>query len=165
SVQLEPSNPVYNISAAVRLTGRLNIAALEKTLNEIVRRHEVLRTTFPVVGQQPVQVIVPDLTMTLRVDDLSALPDEEREAEAQLRAREEAECLFDLAHGSVRRAKLLRLSEVEHIALLTMHHIVSDRWSMNLLITEVSALYGVFSINQPSTLPELPLQYADFAVW
>ncbi|HKU72444.1 MAG TPA: amino acid adenylation domain-containing protein [Pyrinomonadaceae bacterium] len=165
SVQLEPNNPVYNISAAVRLKGHLNIAALEKTLNEIVRRHEVLRTTFPVVGQQLVQVIVPDLTMTLPIDDLSVLPDEEREVEAQLRAREESECLFDLSHGPVLRVKLLRLSEVEHIALLTMHHIVSDRWSMNLLITEVSALYRAFSANQPSPLPELPLQYADFAVW
>jgi amino acid adenylation domain-containing protein len=165
SVQLEPNNPVYNISAAVRLTGHLNVAALEKTLNEIVRRHEVLRTTFPVVGQQPRQVIVPHLTMTLPLDDLSALPDEEREAEVQLRAREESECLFDLSHGPVLRVKLLRLSEVEHIALLTMHHIVSDRWSMNLLITEVSALYGAFSTNQPSPLPELPLQYADFTVW
>lgn len=165
SVQLEPNNPVYNISAAVRLIGHLNIAALEKTLNEIVRRHEVLRTTFPVVGQKPVQVIIPHLTMTLPLDDLSALPGEEREAEAQRRAREEAERLFDLSHGPVLRAKLLRLSEVEHIALLTMHHIVSDRWSMNLLITEVSALYGAFSTNQPSPLPELTLQYADFAVW
>ncbi|MEK6283643.1 MAG: amino acid adenylation domain-containing protein [Acidobacteriota bacterium] len=165
SAQLEANNPVYNISAAVRLTGHLNVAALEQTLNEIVRRHEVLRTTFPVVGQKPVQAIAPDMTTTLRLDDLSALPDEKREAEAQRRAREEAECLFDLSQGPVLRAKLLRLSETEHIALLTMHHIVSDRWSMNLLIGEVTALYGAFSKGQPSPLPELPLQYADFAVW
>jgi amino acid adenylation domain-containing protein len=165
SVQLEPNNPVYNISAAVRLTGSLNITALEQALNEIVRRHEVLRTAFPVVGQGPVQSIAPQLTLTLRLDDLSTLPDEKREAEAQRRAREEAERLFDLSHGPLLRAKLLRLSETEHIALLTMHHIVSDRWSMNLLIAEVSALYGAFSTSQPSPLPELPLQYADFAVW
>jgi amino acid adenylation domain-containing protein len=163
--QLEPNNPVYNIPAAVRLTGRLNIAALEKTLNEIVRRHEVLRTTFTVVDQQPVQVIAPTMTMALRVDDLSALPDEESEVETQRLAKEEAECLFDLSRGPVLRARLLRLSDTEHIALLTMHHIVSDRWSMNLLIGEVSALYGAFSQNDPSPLPELPLQYADFAVW
>lgn len=92
-----------------------------------MRRHEVLRTTFPVVGQRPVQAIAPHITMTLRLNDLSALPVEKREAEAQRRAREEAECLFDLSHGPLLRAKLLRLSEAEHIALLTMHHIVRDR--------------------------------------
>jgi amino acid adenylation domain-containing protein len=165
SVQLEPNNPVYNIMAAVRLTGNLNIAALEQTLNEIVRRHEVLRTTFPVVGQGPVQAIAPHLTMTVGLDDLSTLPDEEREAEAQRRAREEAERLFDLSHGPLLRAKVLRLGEAEHVALLTMHHIVSDRWSMNLLIAEVTALYAAFATSQPSPLSELPLQYADFAVW
>ena len=163
--QLEPGNPAYSISAAYRVTGRLNVTALEQSLDEIVRRHEILRTTFPVVNGQPVQVISPDIDLTLPIVDLRELPETEREAEAQRRATEEAQQPFDLARGPLLRVKLLRLSEDEHVFLLTMHHIVSDDWSLGVFMRELTALYEAFSTGKLSPLPELPIQYADFAFW
>jgi amino acid adenylation domain-containing protein len=163
--QLVPGNPFYNIPAAIRLTFPLNVAALEQSLNEIVRRHEALRTTFAVVDGKPVQVIAPSLTMLLPVLDLRTLPQSEREAESLRLATEESRRPFDLAHGPLVRTTLLRLDEADHVFLLTMHHIVCDGWSMGVFSRELAALYTAFARGRPSPLPELPIQYADFAVW
>ena len=163
--QFEPGSPFYNIPAAVRLTGKLDVVALERTLNEIVRRHEVLRTTFATVNREPVQVISPARMLSLPVIDLQDLPQTRREAEAMRLATEEARRPFDLTRGPLLRGSLLRLDQEEHIVLLTMHHIVSDGWSMGVLVAEIGAIYEAFSTGQPSPLPELPIQYADFAVW
>ena len=163
--QMEPENPSYNVPAALRLAGRLNISALEQTLTEIVRRHEVLRTHFAVIDGQPVQVIAPASDIKLPIVDLGDLDKNEREAKARQLASVEAQRPFQLHTGPLVRAELLRLDDEEHIALFTMHHIVSDGWSMSVLIREVAALYEAFSHGQPSSLPELAIQYADFAVW
>ncbi|WP_141753450.1 non-ribosomal peptide synthetase, partial [Duganella sp. HH101] len=163
--QLEPGGASYNVPAAVRLTGQLDLAALEGALNEIVRRHEALRTSFASVDGTPVQVIAPELRLTLESRDLSDLPQAEREAKARSLFHAEAQMPFDLAAGPLIRARLLRLSDTEHIVLLTMHHIVSDGWSIGVLVREVAALYGAYVQRQPSPLPELPIQYADFAHW
>jgi amino acid adenylation domain-containing protein/FkbM family methyltransferase len=163
--QLEPDNPFYNIPTAFRLTGQLNVAALEKTLNEIVRRHEVLRTSFATVDGQPVQVIADPEQLSLPIEDLASLTEEEREAEAQRLAGQEAQRIFDLSSGPLVRARLLRLAKTEHVVLFTMHHIVSDGWSTGVLISEVAALYKAFSAGQASPLPEPGIQYADFSVW
>ncbi|MDZ7269872.1 MAG: amino acid adenylation domain-containing protein [candidate division KSB1 bacterium] len=163
--QLEPNSPFYNIPEAVRLTGGLEAALLEKSLNEIVRRHEVLRTTFVTLDGKPRQVIAPALTIPLKLIDLSPLPAAEREAEARRLARHEAQQPFDLSTGPLLRATLLRLQPDEHVMLLTLHHIISDDWSTSVLIQEMAVLYEAFSKGKPSPLPELPVQYADFAAW
>jgi amino acid adenylation domain-containing protein len=163
--QLQPNSPVYNIPAAVRLQGRLNRAAFEQALDELVRRHEVLRTTFAMVNGQPVQRIAAGQPIALPLVDLSSLTETDRAAEAQRLAEEEAFEPFSLAQGPLLRAKLLRMAENDYVGLLTIHHIVSDGWSMNLLIHELTTLYEAFIRHAPSPLPELPIQYADFAVW
>src|SRR5262249_47456712 len=134
-------------------------------LSEIVRRHEALRTTFPSVEGKPVQVIAPSLDFEMPVIDLSTLPSGTREGEVFRLATEEARKAFDLARGPMIHAKLLRLNQQDHVLLLSMHHIVSDGWSMGILFQELGALYNSFATGQPSPLPELPIQYADFAVW
>ncbi len=163
--QLEPENPAFNRPVALRLTGKLNVAALEQSLNEIVRRHEVLRASFPAVGGVPVGAIAPNLSLSLPVTDISDLPDRERKVEAERRVAEDAQRPFDLARGPLVRASLLRLSSEEHRLLLTMHHTVFDGWSAGVLLQELAALYEAFSTGNPSPLPELPVQYADFTVW
>jgi amino acid adenylation domain-containing protein/non-ribosomal peptide synthase protein (TIGR01720 family) len=163
--QFEPNSPFYNIPAAVRLRGALLVNAMERTLNEIVRRHEVLRTTFATVKDEPVQVISPSLTLPLPVVDLSAMPKEEREAEAVRLARKEARTPFNLAKGPLLRMALIKLEDEEHIILLTMHHIISDGWSMGVLISEIATIYDAFTRNRPSPLPPLKIQYADFSNW
>ena len=163
--QLEPGSPFYNINTLLRLTGPLDVAALEKTLNEIVRRHEVLRTNFRVSDEQPVQVISPELTLKLRILDVTGLPKNEREPETQRLAAEEARGPFDLAHGPLLRACLIRLEDDEHVLSLTVHHIVSDGWSIGVLAAEVAALYRAFTAGGQLSLAELPVQYADFAAW
>ena len=163
--QLEPGSPVYNIPRVLRLIGSLLVGALEQSFNEIIRRHEVLRTTFSAVDGQPVQVITPALTLTLPLVDLQELPESEREVEAQRLITSEARRSFDLTRGPLLRARLLRLGEEDHILLLTMHHIVSDGWSTGVLFRELAALYGAFSTNRPSPFPRMPIQYADFAHW
>jgi len=157
--ELEPSSSFYNVPVAVRLRGRLQIDAMQRTLNEIVRRHESLRTSFPTVDAQPVQSIAPMLVLDLPLMDVST------EQEAQTRATEEARLPFNLATGPLIRASLVRLGAEDHVLLVTMHHIVSDGWSMGVLIKEVGALYRAFIEDEPSPLAELPVQYADFAVW
>ncbi|HKG14117.1 MAG TPA: amino acid adenylation domain-containing protein, partial [Pyrinomonadaceae bacterium] len=163
--QLEPESPVNLLPAGVRLKGPLDTAALERAFGEIVNRHESLRTHFGEADGQPVQIITPAHAVEIPIVDLSAWPEDEREAEATRLANEEARAPFDLAAGPLLRIKLVRLGEDEHLALLTMHHIVSDGWSIGVLIKEVAALYEAFTEGRPSPLPPLPLQYADFAVW
>jgi amino acid adenylation domain-containing protein len=163
--QLEGQSAFYNMPAAVRLRGRLDVDALGLTISEVVRRHEVLRTRFEAVDGTPVQVIDAQVKLELPLEDLTTLPGEEREAAAQRLAQEEAQRPFDLARGPLLRARLLRVSQEEHIALLTLHHIVSDGWSMGVLVREVAALYAAFVRGEASPLAELPVQYADYAHW
>ena len=166
--RLTPGSPLYNMPMAVRLDGALNLDALERTLREIVRRHEVLRTSFTIIDGQPVQVIRPEAhadEFCLPLVDLSSLPKALREAEANRLAHAEAASPFDLETDALMRTTVLRLDDEQHIALLTLHHIVSDGWSMGVFVREVAALYNAFSQGLESPLAELPVQYADYAVW
>jgi hypothetical protein len=163
--QFEPNNPLYNIPRTLRMTGALNIDALERSLNEIVQRHESQRTAFTTVNGQPVQVIESSLAIPLPLEDLSGLPENDREGEARRLAAQEALHPFDLTKGPLLRAKLLRLAPEDHVLLLTMHHIVSDAWSAGVFLQELGALYEAFSVGKPSPLPELAIQYADYAAW
>jgi amino acid adenylation domain-containing protein len=163
--QFEPGRATYNVPTALRAVGTLDVGLLAAALSEVVRRHESLRTTFAVVSGQAVQVIAPARAVPLPVVDLSGLPAEVggRLAERLLAAG--AWRPFDLATGPLLRALALRLGPAEHALLLTMHHIVSDGWSMEILIREIATLYRAFFEGRPSPLPPLPVQYADFAVW
>ncbi|HEU4631876.1 MAG TPA: amino acid adenylation domain-containing protein, partial [Gemmatimonadaceae bacterium] len=163
--QLAPGNPFYNIPLALRLATAVSVPALQRTLDELVRRHESLRTTFDAVDGRPVQVIGPAAGLPLAVVDLASLPADQREAEATRLATEEARRPFDLARGPLVRATLLRLGPADHVFLLTLHHIVADGWSMQVLAREVTALYAAALTGGPTGLPELPIQYADYAVW
>ncbi|HEU0078022.1 MAG TPA: amino acid adenylation domain-containing protein, partial [Longimicrobiaceae bacterium] len=163
--QLEPGSVVYNIPYALRLRGRFDPAVLERAVTEIVRRHETLRTVFSTVDGEPVQVVREAAPVTLPVADLRSLPAEPREAEVRRLAWEEAVRPFDLAAGPLLRVSAVRLDEAEWGVLFTMHHIVSDGWSIGVLIREVSALYGASTDEREAQLPELPVQYADFASW
>ncbi|WP_255512229.1 condensation domain-containing protein [Aerosakkonema funiforme] len=163
--QLVPGNSFYNVPTAIRLTGSLKVTALEQTLNEIIRRHEALRTAFGMMEGQLVQVIAPTFNTSLSVFDLRHLPTEEREVEAKRIVTAECDRCFDLSTGPLLRSMLLQLADTEHILLLNMHHIICDDWSIGVLIRELSAIYTAFAQNQLSYLPELPLQYADFAHW
>jgi len=165
--QLAPSSPEYNISAAVRLTGSLDIGALKQSLQAIFRRHEVLRTRFTEVDGQPVQVIEPadKQDLPLRIIDLSEVPTSEREEKAQWIAKEDALQPFDLTQSPLLRLTLVRLDTQAHLFILTMHHIISDAWSLGVFVEELAALYQAFGENEETALPELPIQYADFAVW
>lgn len=163
--QLLPGSCLYNESATFRLSFPLDPAALERSVNEIVRRHEIFRTTFHSVEGQPVQVITPTLTVPLLVSNLSGLPKSERETEALRLAKEDAQRPFNLERGPLLRTALMRLGEQDHFFLLTIHHIVYDGWSAGVFLLELTALYGAFSAGRPSPLPELPVQYADFAAW
>jgi amino acid adenylation domain-containing protein len=163
--QLQPGNPAYNIPAAVRLKGALNVAVLEQTFQEIIKRHEALRTTFNSVEGRPAQVIISSFKFTLPIVNLRELSQAEREAEAMRLAAEEARQPFDLTKWPLLRVTLLHLDETEYLLLLTVHHIVADGWSMGVLVREVAALYEAFCSGKPSPLPELSVQYADYAVW
>jgi hypothetical protein len=163
--QLIPDSSLYNVPLAARLQGHLNLSALEQSLNEIVRRHEVLRTTFRAVAGEPVQAITPTLHLSLPVIDLEKLPAAQRDAAVRRLADAEAQRTFDLANDDVMRAQVLRLGTEDHIALLTIHHISSDGWSMGVLVKELAALYHAYSHGLPPPLDELPIQYADYAAW
>jgi amino acid adenylation domain-containing protein len=163
--QLAPGSPVYNISVAVELKGRLHVPVLAATIGEVVRRHEALRTTFPTVLGQPVQVIAAHATPGLPVIDLRALPGRERKREVSRLTTFEARRPYDLGRGPLLRTLLLSLGAMQHVAILTVHHIVSDGWSMGVLVREVGTLYAAFLAGVPSPLPELPMQYASFAAW
>jgi amino acid adenylation domain-containing protein len=165
--QLEPGNVAYNIPSAVRLSGAISAEELTSIFSEIVRRHEALRTTFTTRDGEPVQVITParGSRVHLPVVDLSHLRDGEREPAALALAREAARLPFDLRSGPLLRLLLVRLAEREHLLLLDLHHIVADGWSMGVLLREVAALADALAEGRPSSLPELPVQYADYAVW
>ncbi|MBV8846377.1 MAG: amino acid adenylation domain-containing protein [Bryobacterales bacterium] len=162
--RLHPGDVTYLIPWSIRISGSLDIRALEQTLNEIVRRHEVLRTTYSMLDNgQVVQVVGSSPRIPLRVEDLTAYLDPEQQAHD--RAAEEAGSPLDLQTGPLIRARVLRLNSADHILLLTLHHIAFDQWSRGILVRELSVLYHAFHAGTPSPLPELRLQYADYAVW
>ena len=163
--QVAPGSPFYNVANAIRLSFPVSVEALERSYNETVRRHEALRTTFHSIDGKPVQVIADSLHVTMDVRDLRGLPRGEGEAEAMRIAAEEACRPFDLARGPLVRTTLIQMGAADYLLVLTMHHIVSDGWSMGVFGKEIRALYPAFCAGLPSPLPELPIQYADFAVW
>jgi len=164
--QLDPGSFTYNLFSAYRLKGELNVAALEQSSREIVRRHEVLRTVFKSEGGNPVQVVLPTLAITIPVFDLrGTVSEEDRWAEVRRVVKEEAQRPFDLATGPLLRITLLQLADDEYVLLRAMHHIVSDGWSGGVLFRELAALYEAFSNGQPSPLADLTTQYTDYAVW
>lgn len=162
--RLDPGQATYNIPGATRIEGPLDVDALCRVLAEIVERHEVLRTVFPEFGGEPVQIVRPS-DFELVVRDLGQLPAAERESEALRLATDEARRPFDLCAGPVFRAELLRLSDVEHVLIFCIHHIVADGWSFRVFTNELTALYEAFSNGAPSPLAPLPIQFSDFAAW
>jgi amino acid adenylation domain-containing protein len=163
--QLYHESSFYNIPIAFHIQGDLNIAALQQSLNEILKRHEVWRTNFTIINGEPVQEIAPHLTWDLPIINFEHLSGKDWESEVKQFAAESVKKPFNLAKGLLVRANLLRLSPEEHVLLVTMHHIITDGWSCGVFLQELSTLYAAFSTNQPSPLPELPIQYADFTVW
>jgi amino acid adenylation domain-containing protein len=163
--QLNPNVPVYNESASIHINSTLNVSALENSLNEILKRHEALRTNFVSVSGQPVQMIMRPPTFKLPVVDIRNLPLEQRQVKARQLATEEAKRIFDLTQDILWRAILVRLSEGQYRLFLTLHHIIIDGVSLAIFLTELAVLYKAFFTGQPSPLPELPIQYADFASW
>ncbi|MEH1980837.1 MAG: amino acid adenylation domain-containing protein [Nostoc sp.] len=163
--QLENQSASYNMPAALQMTGKLKIVALEQAIAEIVQRHEVLRTSFRLVNNTPVQVIDPTATVTLAVVDLQGFEENEQSAHIQRLVNLDAQKAFDVNSCPLLRLSLLQLGEDSHILVLTMHHIVSDGWSMGVFIHELSTLYQAFVLGEVSPLPDLPIQYADFAIW
>jgi aspartate racemase len=163
--KLEPDSPAYNEPWAIQLNGLLNVEALEQSLNEILKRHETLRTTFLIIDGQPIQAITPASYQSLSIIDLQELQSDQRLTEAQLQFATLAQQPFDLSQGPLMLVKLLKLSAEEHWLLFNFHHIICDRWSFGVFNRELTALYTAFISGQPSPLPELPIQYADFAHW
>ncbi len=163
--QLEPGSPLYNMPSALRLYGGVNLSALSQALREVVRRHEALRTRFIAIEGEAAQVVDATPEGVLRVVDLRGLPETRREAAAAKSVEREAVSPFDLASGPLLRSVLMRLGEDEHVLLVTMHHIVSDGWSMDVLTGEITSLYEAFTAGAQSPLAELPVQYADYAEW
>jgi amino acid adenylation domain-containing protein len=163
--QLDPESSEYNIARAMRLSGPLRVDLLERSLAEVIRRHDVLRTTFPMADGEPFQRIAPEIGWHLPLVDLRALPAYVRWDEAQRRSTELAGQLFDLRRGPLLRVTLLRLGAEDHIAAATMHHIAGDGWSTGVLFREMGIVYEALLAGRPSPLPELPLQYADFSWW
>jgi acyl-CoA synthetase (AMP-forming)/AMP-acid ligase II/acyl carrier protein len=160
-----PDMPFFNILHALRSTSDVNAALLERSINEIVRRHEILRTTFATVDGRCVQVIAPQSAVPLGFDDLRTLPPSSKDTVAYRIVQDEAGHVFDLANGPLIRARLVRLAEHEHLLLVSMHQVVCDGWSLGVFVEELAALYDGFSGGQQSPLAPLPLQYADFAQW
>ncbi|MHC0061927.1 amino acid adenylation domain-containing protein [Nostoc sp. UIC 10890] len=163
--QLEPNSSIYNIPLALHLVGNLNRAALEQSFQEIIDRHEALRTNFITVDGKPSQIIQTQINWTVSVVECEHLPLSEQEIATQQLAQQQAIQPFDLAEGALIRATLIVLSKTEHILLLCMHHIVSDAWSLGVFVQELAALYNAYSQGEPSPLTPLPIQYADFGIW
>jgi amino acid adenylation domain-containing protein len=163
--QLEPNNPAYNILLAYRFAGKLDVPALKQSLSEIVRRHEILRTTFTIMDGKPIQVIAPTLSLSLPVVDLNDVPATQQQAKVQQTLLKEAQRPFDLRSAPLLRTNLLQLGEEEYIFIVTVHHIVSDGWSMGVFVRELNLLYPALSADRPSPLPDIPIQYADYTVW
>jgi len=164
-VQLDPGSTAYDVPLTLRLAGILEYEPLARSIDEIVRRHESLRSTFTVVGGRPSVVIAPRLTLPLALIDLSGLPAAERGAEGRRLVQAQGKQVFDLARGPLLHVSLARLSPDEHLLLLTVHHIVFDGWSLGVFIRELAALYPAFCDGRPSPLPELEIQYVDYAAW
>ncbi|HXD30780.1 MAG TPA: amino acid adenylation domain-containing protein [Pyrinomonadaceae bacterium] len=163
--QLLGSSAVFNVPMAVRISAPIDDEVLERSINEVIRRHEVLRTTFAGTCGVPVPTIAAELRIRLRVNDLSNLSPSESEARARVLSHEEAEEPFDLVKGPLIRAGLIRLNSSNHLLIITLHHICSDGWSLVLLFEELAQIYDAFRHGQPSPLSELPIQYADYATW
>lgn len=163
--QLEPQLSLYNVPISHRVSGKLDITALKQSLNEIVSRHEALRTTFEMADGQPVQVVHAILNVDLPVTDIQALPALEREAEILRRLEEEALLPFDLTNGPLMRAQIVQAGPEEYVLLLTMHHIIFDDWSVGIFYNELQELYSSFKDGKNAPLAELPIQYADYALW
>ncbi|MBZ5509519.1 MAG: amino acid adenylation domain-containing protein, partial [Acidobacteriia bacterium] len=163
--QLTPGDTSYNVPGAVQIEGPLDVNALEKSLQEIMQRHEVLRTAFIEIEGEPRQVVEDSLQLQLKHISLISVAAEQREAEVLRLAEEEAQQPFDLGHAPMFRASLLRCGEENHVLLLTLHHIASDGWSLGILVRELSTYYEAFANGRPCLMPSLPIQYADFSVW
>jgi hypothetical protein len=163
--QAVPDLPFFNILYALRITSPLDATVLERSLNEIVRRHEILRTTIDVAGDRKIQVIAPQLTVPLAVDDLHKLLTSKRETAAHRLIQAELTHCFDLARGPLIRARIVRLAEDEHLLLIAMHQMIADGGSLGVIADELAVLYEAFANGKASPLPPPPLQYADFAVW
>lgn len=163
--QLEPGNAFYNVPTAVTLKGTLEVPLLERALNQLIQRHEILRTTFCSVDGEPRQVVYPAMPLALQVADLRDLPAAEREQQVRAAVDQDARAPFDLATGPLFRAALLRLADDEYLWLYSVHHIIADGWSMGVILHEVATLYGDYLRGEPSSLVPLPVQYADYACW
>jgi hypothetical protein len=163
--QLEPDRALHNQPGAVRLVGTLDIEALRRSLDEIVRRHEALRTRFVTTDGKPCQEVVPHETLDLPLTDLSDRPRAEADELARRMASKDAHTPFDLATGPLHRMFLIRLVPDEHILVITLHHIITDGWSMGVFTSELDQLYRAYLVGEPSPLPELPIQMGDFALW
>ena len=163
--RLEPGNPAWNIAVRFRIAGQLDVPTLELALNEIVRRHEILRTTFSFIDHAPMQIVHETASIPLPIDDLSNFSAAERDAEEERRTITEGSLRFDLKSGPLLRARLLRLSQRDHMLIITVHHIVSDGWSIGVITDELAAHYTAVISGEASAIPEPTLQYADYAVW
>ncbi len=163
--QISPDSTAYNLLEAIRVEGVLNLVALEQSLSELIRRHEILRTTFPLVGGNPIQLIAPPTALTLPIHDLQGLSTAAQTDRIRHMAIDRASQPFDLAVEPLVQFTLLQLSDREYVLLLKMHHIIYDGWSLSIFFRELSQLYAAFAQGLPSPLAELPIQYADFAVW
>jgi amino acid adenylation domain-containing protein len=163
--RLQPGSAAYNLPLVLRLPGRIDIGMLERSLNEIVRRHETLRTTFDIVDGSPAQIVAPSLELELAVSDVSHVPPEGREAEAGRIIFEECSRPFDLTKGPLLHARLIELDPNDRALVVVMHHIISDGWSLNVFYNELSTLYIAYSAGRPAPLQELTIQYSDFAKW
>jgi hypothetical protein len=163
--QLEPNSSVYNLPYGLRISGNLRVDALQQAFETIVTRHEILRTTFTTVDGNPMQVIAKSRSIVIPVVNLSEWSGLDRAAQVQRLITKEAEYPFDLAHDSLLRVTLLQLGEKEYLLLLTLHHIIFDGWSIGVFIGELTALYKAFFTGTASPLPELPIQYVDYAIW
>ncbi|MCU1267660.1 MAG: amino acid adenylation protein [Acidobacteria bacterium] len=163
--QLQPGNPSYNVARHMRISGSLDRDALQRALNALIERHESLRTVFQVQGDEPVQIVQPPQALPLPLIDLSTRPQPEREQESARLAIEHAGTAFNLALGPLLDTQLIRLADDDHILFLVMHHIITDAWSTALLVRELVTLYEAFRAHEASPLSELPIQYADFAIW
>ncbi|NEP33690.1 amino acid adenylation domain-containing protein [Moorena sp. SIO3B2] len=164
--QLFPDNSSYNQPIALNLKGPLNVVALEQSLKEIIQRHETLRTSFPEINGQPVQIVAPVMELPLTVVDLQSSDSTHEQSEkVKELVRQEAIATFDLANGPVLQVTLLQLESEHHVLLIKMHHIISDGWSLGILVREFSTLYDAFAQGKLPALPELPIQYADFGHW
>ncbi len=163
--RLEPSGYIYNVPNFFRLAGELDLEAFQKGLNIVIERHEVLRTRFPIVDGNAVQVIEPPFKLDIPIVDLSEMPENDREEEANRLTTEEVYKPFDLENGPLIRVRLIKVGDQDHIVLITLHHIVSDAWSLGILIREFSVAYEAHLYGKSVDLPELPIQYVDYAVW